>query len=106
MSDIFGWGEWTEEPGYVANDAPTGSLNDWGSWSRNVAGSVITGALDMYKLRTISGNGGVPAVGADGRVYTEGQRTTGLKIGAGGLQISPVYLLAGAALVAFLVLKK
>ncbi len=84
-----------------------GTLSDWGSWARNTAGSVITGALDMYKYRTISGAGGVPAVSPSGQVYTEGRRVpTGVTIGAGGLAISSTWLIVGAVLVGYLALRK
>lgn len=94
---------------YQTSEQPAGTLNDWGSWSRDIAGSVITGALDLYKYRTISGAGGIPAVGVDGRVYTEGRRAEspkGLSVNAAGLNISGTWLIVGAAIVGYLLLKK
>lgn len=92
--------------GATGNNAP--ALSDMGAWARNVAGSVIDGAIDMYKYRTISKEGGVPAVDpASGRVYTEGRRTpTGVQVGAAGLTISGTWLIVGAAVVGYLILRK
>lgn len=97
------------EVGDGQTSIPAGSMNDWGSWARNIAGSVVTGAVDMYKYRTISGQGGIPAVAPNGSVYAEGQRVKNMGIpvaSIGGIQITSGMVLMGAAVAAFLILKK
>lgn len=93
-------------PTGAANTAP--QLSDMGSWARNVAGSVIEGAIDMYKYRTVSRAGGIPAIDPNtGQVYTEGRRApSGVTVGATGLTISGTWLIVGAAVVGYLLLRK
>lgn len=85
--------------------AASGSMGDWGSWARNVAGNVITGAVDMYKYRTIGAASGVPAVAPNGQVYTEGTRVP-VAANVGGLQISSGVILLAAVAAAVLILRK
>ena len=105
-----------DNPDYASNplvtitapvvDGSSGSMNDWGSWARNVGGTIITGALDVYKIKTIGGASGVPGVDPrTGRPYIEGQRTvTPGAVSVGGMSVSPMLLIGGAVAVAALLL--
>lgn len=107
----FGFPDFNDEPLNTSGPAtvlPSGSLNDWGSWARNIGGMVIGGAVDSYKYRTIAGAGGIPEVGQNGNLYTVGTRSP-IKQPAptiGGLSISPMILIAGAGLVALLLVMR
>lgn len=83
---------------------PSGSLNDWGSWAQGIGKTIITGAVDTYRYRTIADNGGIPEVGQNGQLYTVGTRAPVQRpaVQVGGLSISPMLLLAGVGLVAFI----
>lgn len=93
--------------GDASEKLPDSSLQDWGSWARNIGQTVITGAVDMYKYQAIGRNGGIPAVGTTGRIYTEGRTNVPPQNTVAGLGVSPtVLLLAAAGIAALLLLRK
>lgn len=81
------------------------TMNNWGQWAQNQAGSLIGGALNMWQYRTIAQSGGVPAVSSTGQVFTEGKRIPSVTLGTNGVTISPMVLIVGAVLL-FVIAKK
>lgn len=117
---MYGFGTDTSAPDYASealtssdtppvatgSQLPAGGMNDWGSWAMGIANQAIGASIDTYKYRTIAGAGGIPAVGQNGKVYTEGTRTPAPAQTVAGVPVVGLVVLGVVALAAVLLLRK